>query len=37
MQKEKHEAYDKQEVDQTGTNVKCEKPKQPKNNQNQGN
>jgi len=33
MQNEKHETHDKQEVDQTGTDVKCEKPKQPKNNQ----
>ena len=31
MQNEKHEADDEQEVDHTGTDVKCEKPKKPKN------
>jgi hypothetical protein len=35
VQNQKHEAHDEQEVDHTGTDVKCEKPKKPKYNQNQ--
>jgi hypothetical protein len=36
MQDQEHYAHDEQEVDQTGAHVECQKPKQPKNNQNQG-
>jgi hypothetical protein len=36
MQNEKHNTHDEQDVNHTGTYVKCEKPKQPKNYQNQG-
>jgi len=36
MQNEKHYTHDEQDVNHTGAYVKREKPKQPKNNQNQG-
>jgi len=36
MQNEKHYTHDEQDVNHTGAYVKCEKPKQPKNYQNQG-
>jgi hypothetical protein len=36
MENEHDQADDQQEVDEAGTNVKCEKAEQPENNQNQG-
>jgi hypothetical protein len=37
MENEQDQADDQQDVNEAGTNVKCEKAKQPENNQNQGN
>jgi hypothetical protein len=36
MENEHDQTDDQQDVDQAGANVKCEKAKQPENNQNQG-
>jgi hypothetical protein len=36
MENEQDQADNQQDVDEAGTNVKCEKAKQPENNQNQG-
>ena len=36
MEEEKHDSYDQNEVNESSGNVKCEKSKQPKNNQNYG-